>query len=101
MLRKGYRLPATLLLALCLAACGEFKADLADAKKSQADIKSELGVDSQVSFRVFSGTKGKKLAVTVALKSPPTGDVGTLKARVSDIVARDFRSHVDNVSVAF
>jgi hypothetical protein len=99
---QGRVLQAGLLLSFALAACGDFKADFDDAKKSQTDINSTLGVDSQVTFRSFLGTKGKRLNVSVNLKTPPpTGDVAAFKVKVTDIVARDFRTDVDNVSVAF
>jgi hypothetical protein len=93
-----------LLLALAfvlVSGCGDLKEGLADAKRTEADIKSELHVDAQVSFRTFTGTKGKNTSVTVHLMTAPSGDANEVKTKVTDIVNRDFRSHVDSVSVSF
>lgn len=88
-------------MPVCLSACGDLKNGLADSKRSQTDIKSELGVDSEVNFREFTGSKGKTTTVTVHLDSVPPGDVAAIKASVTTIVTRDFRAHVDKVVVSF
>ena len=91
--------------ALCalvaLSSCTQVKHDFEDAKKSQESIKRELGVDAQVTFRTFSGTNGGRTNVSVHLSAPPPGDLGELKSRVTGIVTRTFREHVDTVSVEF
>jgi hypothetical protein len=92
----------SLALLVALTSCADFRADGEDAKKTEADIKSELGVDSQVGFTTFSSTRGgNRLSVVAHLKSPPGGDITAVKAKVSAIVARDFRAHVDGVTVTF
>jgi hypothetical protein len=101
MRRLGRSLSTAVLLALLMPSCADFTADLQDAKKSQADIKGELGLDAQVDFRTLTGTKGKRLFVSVHLKGPPAGDVAVLKGKVSDIVTRDFHTHVDGVALTF
>lgn len=93
--------PAAFLIIVSLSACGDLKNGLADSKRSQTDIKSELGVSSEVNFREFTGTKGKTTTVTVHLDTVPPGDVAAIKASVTAIVTRDFRSHVDNVIISF
>ena len=89
------------MLTMVLLACGGIRAASEDATRAETDIKNELGVGSNVSFRVLSTAKGETLSVAVTLKGAPPGDLATLRARVSAIVTRDFRAHVDQLSVAF
>jgi hypothetical protein len=86
---------------MTLVACTKVGADFEDAAKSRADIKSELGLDSQVTFRATADTNGRKLVVTVHLGGAPSQDAARIKARIMAIVERDFRSHVDGVSIVF
>jgi hypothetical protein len=97
---------AACLLAVAsvsLLGCADFRADWDDAKKVEDDIRGELHVDSHVNFRAVSGSKGNRLFVTVSVTGPlATGiDVASLKARVTKIVEKDFRSHVASVTVSF
>jgi hypothetical protein len=82
-------------------ACASFKEDDEDARRSEVDIRGELHVESHVSFRMISGTMGKRLIVNVSLTSPPAGDSSALKARVDDIVVREFRAQVERTNVTF
>jgi hypothetical protein len=92
---------------LCLAlvttttACVAAKEATEDARKTEAAIRSELGVDATVGFNVFSGTNGKKVRVTIRLKPPPPADSAAMKSKIADVVGRNFRSHVDQVDVVF
>jgi hypothetical protein len=79
----------------------QVKHDFEDAKKAQASIKGELGVDARVTFRTFSGANGTTTNVSVHLNAPPPGDAAALKSRVTSIVTGAFREHVDTVSVEF
>jgi hypothetical protein len=93
--------PCVLSIVLALSACSDFRADGEDAKKCEADLKSELGLDGKVGFRAFSGTKGSRLYVTVQLAAPPSGDAASVKAKITALVSREFRAHVDQVSVGY
>jgi hypothetical protein len=88
-------------MVAALSSCTQFDRDFADAKKSEVSLKSELGLDAAVRFRVFSVTNGQRTTVSVHLKAPPTSDPAALKSRVTDVVSRTFRTHVDQVSVDF
>jgi hypothetical protein len=90
-----------LSILLTLSACTDFRAAREDAKKCEADLKSELGLNAQVGFRAFSGTKGSHLAVNVHLAAAPPGDAFTVKGKITELVFRDFREHPDQVSVTF
>ena len=93
---------AALAVALCLVTlgCGGFTEAREDAKNTESAIKTELGVNATVGFRVASGMSGKKTLVTVKLKTTPTGEATLIKAKVEEIVSHTFRSHVDRVNVA-
>ena len=93
---------AAFTIALCLVTlgCGGFTEAREDAKNTESAIKTELGVDATVGFRVASGMSGRKTLVTVKLKTTPTGDAVSIKSKVEDIVNHTFRSHVDRVDVA-
>jgi hypothetical protein len=95
------RAASTLLLAIGLVSCVNFKNDAEDAKKAQTAIKAELGIDSSVAFRSTVGTQGATLAVVVHMNQTPSGNVAALKSSVSDIVNRSFRAHVDKVAIDF
>jgi hypothetical protein len=97
-----------ILIALCLCAApvacnsvGSFKEAVQDSRKTESDLKTELGIDSHVGFTTTSGTNGTKAFVTVHLTSTPSGDVAALKRKVTEIVTRDFRSNVDGVQLQF
>jgi len=88
------------LLAILFAGCS-IKQGLADARVTEAAIKTELGVDASVSFQTFSGKGGTKHFVAVHLRTMPAGDAAAIKTQVTDIVRRSFRVHVDRVDVSF
>ncbi len=88
-------------LSFAVTACASFQEGIDDAKKSKEALKTELGMDANVSFHTFSGTGGKKTIVTVAIRPAPTGDVATVKAQVTTVVTRSFRSPVERVDVTF
>jgi hypothetical protein len=90
----------TLLLGLLLGSCN-LKEALEDTKKSEASIKGELGLDAKIMFTTFSGTGGTRNRVVVHLQDPPAGDPARLKEQVADIVKRNFRAHVDQVTVDY
>jgi hypothetical protein len=96
-----FRVVLAWLLALALGACGDLKQSSEDAQKTEATIKTELGLDSKIGFRSFSGTNGSHTTVVVHLTTPPSGDVTKLKASVTDIVTRTFHAHVDQVTLDF
>jgi hypothetical protein len=98
--RRSSLAPVALALCLMCAGCGGFGEAREDSKNTESAIKAELGIDATVTFRMMSGTAGKKTFVTVKLKTTPTGDAASLKSKVDDIVNHTFRSHVDRVDVA-
>jgi predicted small secreted protein len=98
---RSWRVVLMLCMALVVTACLAMREAGEDARKTEAAIKAELGVDAQINFRVFSGTAGKQLFVDVRLNTAPTGDAATVKTKVTTIVNRNFRSHVDEVKVSF
>ncbi len=93
---------AALVVALCLVTigCRGFTEPIEDSKNTERAIKTELGVDAAVTFRIASGIGGRTTVVTVRLKTTPTGDAASIKSKVGDIVNHTFRSHVDRVDVA-
>jgi hypothetical protein len=68
-----------------------------DGKRTEAAIRSELGVDSSVSVHIFNG----RTMVTAKLKSTPPGDAAAVKSKVTDIVNRNFHAKVERVDAAF
>jgi len=78
-------------------ACGGFRESLEDSKRATSALKSELGLDAQVSFRVVNG----HTSVAVRLATPPSGDAATAKRTIVDVVNRSFRAKVDRVDVSF
>lgn len=93
------------LLALAGAAgglmtgCRSMREASEDAERCQAAIQTELGFDSIISFRIFAGTGGKRLFVSVHLLSTPA-DMASLKPFVEAIVRRTFRLPVTTIEVA-
>ena len=85
------------IFSIGLAACGGFKDSLEDSKRATDGLKSELGLDAQVSFRTMNG----HTSVAVQLATPPTGDAATAKAKITDLVNRSFRTKVEHVAVSF
>jgi hypothetical protein len=84
-------------LVLAVAACGALKEGIEDSNRATAGLKSELGVDAQISFKTTNG----RTTVTVRLLKPPVGDAAAVKTRITDIVTRNFRTTVEHVEVAF
>ena len=87
------------LIALALAtfACGSLKEGIEDSSRTTAALKSELGVDAQVSFRTTNG----HTTVAVRLSKPPVGEAAAVKTQITEVVNRNFRSKVERVEVAF
>jgi hypothetical protein len=85
------------IFSVCLAACGGFKQSLEDSKRTTGALKSELGLDAQISFRTMNG----HTSVAVHLVTPPTGDAAATKAKITDVVNRSFRTKVERVDVSF
>jgi hypothetical protein len=92
------KLVVTLLLALSLGGfgCG-LKEAVEDTGRVSTALKSELGLDAQVSFK----SKNGYMVVAVRLTTPPSGDAATAKRNIVDVVNRNFRSKVDRVDVSF
>jgi len=80
-----------------LAACGSLKEGLEDSKRTTSALKSELGLDAQVSFRTMNG----HTSVGVRLAAPPAGDAAAAKAQITDVVNRNFRAKVERVDISF
>jgi hypothetical protein len=97
-LRRSLR-SGVLAIAIVLASsgCQGFKQATEDSQQTRAAIKSQLGVDSSVGFRMING----RLMVTVRLKSVPRGDAAEIKSKVDSIVESEFHQKVDRVDVAF
>lgn len=91
----------SLLVALTLTSCLHLKQDFEDAQQTKNAIKNELNVDSDVRCNELSGIGGAKLFVSVRLSQPPPEDGVQFKNRVTDIVNRNFRSHVDRVTIDY
>jgi hypothetical protein len=92
----------TRALALALAveaSCGLLPANLEDAVKTRADIKTALGVDSKVSAHTAKRDGRTRLFVQVNLLSPVPGDAARVREDVTRIVERDFRTHVDEITI--
>jgi hypothetical protein len=94
--RFARRLVVGLSLLLTVAACASIKEDTEDAKKARAAIKAELGYDSLVMFQT---EEGGKVNVNVLLPRKPAEDPTEIKRKVSAVVAKSFRNHVDAVDV--
>jgi hypothetical protein len=93
---------AAFVIAVCPLAsgCRGFTEPIEDSKNTENAIKSELGVDATVTFRINAGMSGKRTVVTVRLKTAPAGDAASIKSKVDDIVNHTFRSHVERVDVS-
>jgi hypothetical protein len=87
-------------LLVLVAGCATLKEKLAESKATEAAIQSELGLQSQISFRTFATKDGAHTVVQVKLASTPPGDVAELKAKIEAIVRAHFTGTVDNVSLA-
>lgn len=83
-----------------MTGCRSMREASEDASKCEAAIQSELGLESVISFRVFAGTGGKRLFVSVHLLTAPAADMATVKAEVEAIVRRSFRYPVTALEVA-
>ncbi len=68
-----------------------------DSYRAGGNLKSELGLDSQVVFRTFNG----HTTVTVRLLKPPAGDAAKAKEQITEIVNKSFRGKVERVDVVF
>jgi len=86
-----------LILAIGFSACGGFKDSMEDSKRATSALKSELGLDAQVSFRTMNG----HTSVGVRLTTPPQGDAGVAKRNITDVVTRSFRAKVERVDISF
>ena len=92
------KLVGTLLLALSLSGLGcGLKESVEDTRRVSTGLKSELGLDAQVSLK----SKNGYMVVTVRLTTPPSGDAATAKRNIVDVVNRNFRAKVDRVDVSF
>ena len=97
-MRLGTQLRAWIVIfSIGLAACGALKEGMEDSQRTASALKSELGLDAQVSFRTTNG----HTAVGVRLAAPPAGDAATAKAQITDVVNRSFRTKVERVDVSF
>jgi hypothetical protein len=85
------------VLSVGLVACGALKEGIEDSKRTSSALKSELGLDAQVSFRTMNG----HTTVGVRLATPPAGDAAAAKAQIADVVNRSFRTKVERVDVSF
>jgi hypothetical protein len=83
--------------SLAVVGCGGLKEGMADSQRTTAALKSELGLDAQVSFRTMNG----HTVVGVKLSSAPAGDAASVKTKITDVVNRNFRAKVERVDVAF
>ena len=86
-----------MIFSIGLAACGALKDGLEDSQRTTSALKSELGLDAQISFRTTNG----HTSVGVRLAAPPTGDAAAAKAQISDVVNRSFRAKVERVDISF
>jgi hypothetical protein len=103
MIRSKFLRSFVLVLTLAVGASGcGLKTGSEDARKTEAAIKSELGMEAHINFRTFtSAASGTHTIVVVTLSQPPSGDVRELKAKLTEIAGRTFRSKVDRVDVVF
>lgn len=98
--RKTVLLSSLLALSLACGACTELKERGQDASQAAAAIRREVGTEASVGFQVFHGTGGRRLIVNVKLANTPPGDAQQLKAKITEIVQKSFREHVDQVNIA-
>jgi hypothetical protein len=97
-MRLGTQLRAWIVIfSIGLAACGQLKEGLEDSQRATSALKSELGLDAQISFRTMNG----HTSVGVRLAAPPAGDAATAKAQITDVVNRSFRTKIEHVDVSF
>jgi hypothetical protein len=89
-----------LVIALATTSCG-IRTGIEDCQRTREVIQQELGVDSDCRFSSFNGPMGSKYTVTVGLRPAPSGEAAAIKGKVTEIVKRNFRSPVDQVSVVF
>ena len=73
---------------------GELKEGMGHAVQVRNKIKSEIGVDASVNFKITNGRK----TVTVELSSTPSGDAKILKGKIETIVRDEFGA-VDDVRI--
>jgi hypothetical protein len=85
------------VLSLGVGACGGFKESIEDSKRATSALKSELGLDAQVSFKTVNG----HTSVGVRLATPPAGDAAAAKRSITEVVTRSFRTKVERVDVSF
>ena len=88
---------ALLVASIGIAGCGGFKQSMEDSKRATAALKSELGIDAQISFRTMNG----HTIVGVRLAKAPSGDAAEAKKRVTEVITQNFRQKVERVDIAF
>jgi len=93
---KRMKITWLLWLALAVSACG-LKESLEDVKRTDAAIKTELGLDAHTSWESTNGHGH----VQVRLAAAPPGDATLAKRDIAAIVTRTFRSRVEQVEVAY
>jgi hypothetical protein len=95
--RIGWRRTAAVLAGGLLIACTEMAQALADAKRTETAIKTEIGVDSTVSAHDVDG----HVTVRAKLKAAPPASVGDVDEKVTKIVLKTFHCRVGRVDVSY
>jgi hypothetical protein len=97
-MQSGTKLRAWVVaVTIGLGACTALKEGMEDSQRTTSSLKTELGLDAQVSVRTFNG----HTTVGVRLAAPPAGDAATAKAQIAEVVNRSFRVKVEHVDVSF
>jgi len=84
------------LLSLGLGACGLRQA-WQDHQRAESALKSELGLDANVSVNITNG----HASVAVRLPGAPVGDAADAKRAITDVVTRACSLKIERVDVSY
>lgn len=84
------------LLSLGLGACG-LKDAWQDHQRAERALKSELGINANVSVSIING----HTSVAVRLPGAPAGDASDAKRAIADVVTRACHLKVEHVEISY
>ncbi len=99
--RWGRRELAALVVVAAMCGCKDLREANADAIRTEATIRSELGANAHVEYRTIFTPSGRQAVVIVKMESGPPEGGSKVSDTVNEIVRRTFHARIDKVDVLY